>query len=394
MKWASAASDDTSLERAIDACISSVTSELGTDAPDLAIVFASSHHAEQYAQLVQLVRQRLMAKHLIGCSAGGIIGGGREIEQRPGFSLTCTLLPGVEVTPFHVENDFLPDLDASPQAWEELVHTDASKIPQFLVITDPFTMRSENLLMGLDYAFAKSIKIGGMASGGGQQSGNVLFLDTQAHYSGAVGLALHGDIIIDPIVAQGCRPIGRPMRVTKSNHNLLMELDERPTLEALRELYESLNERDQELVQHSLFLGVVMDEFKEDPELGDFLIRNIVGIESRVGALAIGEMLQEGQIVQFHLRDAQTSAEDLLALLTRYSQEIRRPDAAGALLFSCLGRGMYLYGRANHDTDLFRDTVGDIPLGGFFCNGEIGPVGGTTHLHGYTSSFGIFRPKQ
>ena len=394
MKWASAASDDASLEQAIDACVSSITSELGTDAPDLAIVFASSHHAEQYDQLVQLMQQKLRAKHLIGCSAGGIIGGGREIEQRPGFSLTCTLLPGVEVTPFHVENESLPDLDASPQAWEELVHTNAGKTPQFLVITDPFTIRSENLLMGLDYAFAKSIKIGGMASGGGQQSGNVLFLDAQAHYSGAVGLALHGDIVIDPIVAQGCRPVGRPMRITKSDHNLLMGLDERPALEVLWELYESLTERDQELIRHSLFLGVVMDEFKEDPQLGDFLIRNIVGMEPKVGALAIGEMLREGQIVQFHLRDAQTSAEDLSALLTRYSQESRGPDAAGALLFSCLGRGMYLYGRPDHDTDLFRDTIGEIPLGGFFCNGEIGPVGGITYLHGYTSSFGIFRPRE
>ena len=102
--------------------------------------------------------------------------------------------------------------------------------------------------------------------------------------------------------------------------------------------------------------------------------------------------MREGQIVQFHLRDAQTSSDDILAMLSRFrdSYDIQ---PRGALLFSCLGRGSYLYGEPNHDVGVFRKIVGDIPLGGFFCNGEIGPVGGTTYLHGYTSAFGIFSSK-
>jgi small ligand-binding sensory domain FIST len=93
-------------------------------------------------------------------------------------------------------------------------------------------------------------------------------------------------------------------------------------------------------------------------------------------------------VVQFHLRDARTSADDLDQLLARH-----RGTPAGSLLFSCLGRGTHLYGRADHDTDLVRRHFGDVPLGGFFCNGEIGPVQGTTFLHGYTSAFGLFRPR-
>ena len=393
MKWASAVSDEHSLDQAVDLCAAAIKAELGTDAPDLAIVFVSPHHAEQYDSLPDMIGQRLGAKHLIGCSAGGVIGAGREIEHRSGFSLTGAVLPDVELTSFHVENDDLPDLDAGPQAWENMVHTSARKYPQFLLITDPFTIQSQNLLMGLDYAFSDSTTIGGMASGGPQQGSNVLILDSKAYRSGAVGLAFHGDIVIDPIVAQGCRPIGNSMRITQSDRNLLIKLDERPALEVLRDLYESLDERDQGLAGHSLFLGMVMDEFNEDPQLGDFLIRNIVGMEPRIGALAVGEMLQEGQIVQFHLRDAQTSADDLAALLGRYNQQMNVANVSGALLFSCLGRGTYLYGRPDHDTELFRSSIGDVPLGGFFCNGEIGPVGSTTYLHGYTSSFGIFRSK-
>jgi small ligand-binding sensory domain FIST len=203
---------------------------------------------------------------------------------------------------------------------------------------------------------------------------------------------MKGNVIVDTVVAQGCRPVGHLMCITRSHQNLLEELDGRPPLEVLRELFTSCNERDQGLMQHSLFLGVVMDDFNENPQQGDFLIRNIVGMDARTGAMAIGEMLREGQRVQFHLRDALTSAEDLSALLARYGSQERASSCEGALLFSCLGRGQFLYGRADHDTGLFAEKVGDIPLGGFFCNGEIGQVGGTTFLHGYTSSFGIFRP--
>ncbi len=394
MKWASAASDSESFEEALDSCASILNDSLGTDQPDLLVVFASPHHSDYFDNLPKSLRSKIDAANMVGCSAGGVIGNGREIEQRPGLSLTGAVLPDVDIVPFRVDSDSLPDLDSAPQVWEELVRTEPSKDPSFLLLTDPFSIHSENLLMGLDYAFASSIKIGGMASGGQFEGSNALILDDQVYRSGAVGLAFHGNIIVDTIVAQGCRPIGIPMRVTKSDRNLLLELDDRPALEVLREIYDAQNERDQELVRDSLFLGVVMDEFKDDPQLGDFLIRNIVGMDPRVGALGIGEMLREGQIVQFHLRDALTSAEELAALLARYTQGEHRGDPTGALLFSCLGRGMYLYGHPDHDTDLFRGAVGEVPLGGFFCNGEIGPVSGTTYIHGYTSSFGIFRPRE
>jgi small ligand-binding sensory domain FIST len=159
-------------------------------------------------------------------------------------------------------------------------------------------------------------------------------------------------------------------------------------------MFQTLNERDRQLAQHSLFLGVVMDAFNEEPKLGDYLIRNIVGMDARAGGLGIGEMLKEGQRVQFHLRDAETSSEDLSAMLDQYLGNHQPPSESGALLFQCLGRGSYLYGRPDHDTDMFREKVSAMPLTGFFCNGEIGQVSGSTYLHGYTSSFGIFRPKE
>lgn len=400
MKWASAISEQPEIESAIDECAGSLRNQLGESRADLAVIFASSHYSRNYDAIPGLMRQALggegEAPLVLGCSGGGIIGNGQEVEQSPALSVTAASLPDVTVTPFHLAGDSLPDLDAGPSSWEDLLKVSPTDAPQFVILADPFSFPVQNLLMGLDFAYSGAAKIGGLASGGqsaGGGNGNALFLGNRVHRSGAVGVALHGNITIDTVVAQGCRPIGKPMRITQSRQNMLESLDGETPLTILRGLYPTLNERDQGLMRNSLFLGVVMDEFLDDPQQGDFLIRNVMGMDDRSGSLAIGEMLKEGQLVQFHLRDADTSAQDLAAVLDRYAGDNRENQAQGALLFSCLGRGQYLYGRPNHDTDLFRDKLGSVPLGGFFCNGEIGPVSGTTFLHGYTSSFGIFRPR-
>lgn len=398
MKWASAISQQTSVESAIDECVASLREQLGILPADLAVVFASPHFHQNFEAIPQLVRQGLACGDavplVLGCSGGGIIGNGQEVEQSSALSITGASLPDVTMTPFHLAGDSLPDLDAGPASWEQLLNTSAADAPQFVLLADPFSFPVQNLIMGMDFAFAGAAKIGGLASGGQQQGSNAMFLGSRVHRSGAVGVAMHGNITIDTVVAQGCRPIGKPMRITQSRRNVLESLDSDTPLNVLRALYPTLTERDQGLMRNSLFLGVVMDEFIDEPQQGDFLIRNVMGMDDRSGSLAIGEMLKEGQLVQFHLRDADTSAQDLAAVLERYAGDNRENEVHGALLFSCLGRGQYLYGRPNHDTDLFRDKLGSVPLGGFFCNGEIGPVSGTTFLHGYTSSFGIFRPRR
>jgi small ligand-binding sensory domain FIST len=394
MKWSSSVSEKFSLTEAVAECAYKVHKELGDEPPDLVAAFVSVHHSPEYSTLPQMVRDHFGDTVLVGCSGGGIISAGIEIERRPGFAMTAARLPNVNLKPFYIEDTALPDGDAPPDQWEALVGATAEQDAHFVLFADPFSIRGEQFLMGMDYAFPMSVKIGGLASGAQQPGGNALYLNDRAYTSGIVGLAMHGDITVDTIVAQGCRPIGGPMHVTSCQENILLEVDGRTPFEALREAFQGLNERDRELAQHSLFLGVVMDEFNESPRQGDFLIRNIIGVDAQRGALAVGEMLKEGQTVQFHLRDAETSSQDLSAMLEQYISSRPVHSESGALLFQCLGRGSYLYGRPDHDTDMFREKIGRLLLTGFFCNGEIGPVGGSTFLHGYTSSFGIFRPKR
>jgi small ligand-binding sensory domain FIST len=183
------------------------------------------------------------------------------------------------------------------------------------------------------------------------------------------------------------------MFVTRCDRNIIWQLDGMAPLEVLQRLHARLDERDKDLFRHSLFLGIAMSENREEYRAGDFLIRNLAGVDSSSGALAIGALLEENCIVQFHLRDAETSGEEVETLLHRHRAE-SAAKPSGALLFSCLGRGQFLYGHPDHDTNVFRREIGEVPLGGFFCNGEIGPVQGTTFLHGYTSAFGLFRTKK
>ncbi|MBO54770.1 MAG: hypothetical protein CL886_03825 [Dehalococcoidia bacterium] len=393
MKWSSAISTHSDIEDAISECVEMVKADIDENEINFACLFVSPHYSVKYDDIPDLVYTKLGDCMLLGCSGGGIIGGGVEVEQSTAVSLTVASLPGVNFNPFYLSPDSLPDLDSGPDAWAKLVNVDRNADPQFIVLADPMSFPCQNLILGLDFAFSESPKIGGLASGGQQQGQNALFLDRTVHRNGAVGVALTGNVQVDTVVAQGCRPIGSTMRITESRQNMLIKLDDSAPLTVLRELFQSLDDRDRNLMRTSLFLGVVMDEMIDLPQQGDFLIRNVMGMDEDTGVLAIGEMLKEGQLVQFHLRDAETSSADISAVLNRYSAENRENALSGALLFSCLGRGQYLYGTPNHDTEIFHTSLGNVPLGGFFCNGEIGPVSGTTFLHGYTSSFGIFRSK-
>jgi len=403
IQWANALSTRPSLEAAIAEVVKRAQLPL-TSAPDLGLVFISSAFASEYSRVIPLLKEKLLVPALIGCGGSGIIGMNPigeviELEGQPALSLSLAHLPDVKVHPFHITADQLPDLDSPPSAWVDLVGVAPQEEPDFILLAEPFSSGISDLLQGLDYAYPGSSKVGGLASSDTMGTSFGLFCNNRFYREGIVGLALSGNIVLETIVAQGCRPIGKTYQVTKGERNILLELAEqdgnlpsRPPLEVLRDLIESLNEEDRKLAQTSLFVGVARDEFKQHLGHGDFLVRNLLGVDPRMGAIAIGDRVRPGQRIQFHLRDARTSEEDLELLLERYQKDAsNNPDAAGALMFSCMGRGERLYGQPHFDSQLFRRYCKNIQLGGFFCNGEIGPVGDSTFLHGYTSVFGILR---
>ena len=369
VEWASAISERPDLAEAVAEAgehLHGPGSALGGP-PDLLLAFVSGHALGDGVQLSHHLQK--IGGVVLGGSAGGVIGGGREVERRPALALMAARLPGVQVLPFHAAGEV--DLDVSPE-----------QQPAFLVLPDPFTCAVESLLGAMDAAWPSSVKLGALVSGGRAPGQNVLLVGDTVHTRGAVGVALVGDIRIDPLVAQGCRPIGRPLRVTRCRAHMLLELDGRPAVTALDEMWSVLSEEDRERFRASPLVGIAVEE---DACRSDFLVRNLLGLDRRAGVIGVGWAPDEGALVQFHLRDAASSAGDLEERLARQTP----PEAA--LLFTCVGRGEDFHGRSGHDSDILRRRLGPVPIGGFFGSGEIGPVHGRSHVHGYTSAIGLVR---
>lgn len=389
MQWHSASSDARELSGALEASSATLCARLGGAKADLVLVFASDAHRAGFRALLDGIRLRFPGARVVGCSAESVIGGGREIEERPGLSLLAASLPGVHVHSFRIPEH---DVQQAVAALREELPFDAP--PAFVLLGDPFGLDAEGLVDAFDAAWPGAPKIGGLASGGRAPGETALFLDGERHQGGAVGLALAGEVVLDTLVAQGCRPIGNPLFVTRCRDGFLLEVDGRPPLETLQAIFEAAPPEDRTLMRSALFLGIEMSAGQHAYGQGDFLIRNLVGMDADSGALAVAAPLSEAQVVQFHVRDARASSADLEERFDRYRNAAAGARAArGVLLFSCLGRGQGLYGRPDHDSDVLRRHLGDVPVGGFFCNGEIGPVQGRTFLHGYTSAFGILRPR-
>ncbi|HEV2252735.1 MAG TPA: FIST C-terminal domain-containing protein, partial [Streptosporangiaceae bacterium] len=258
-----------------------------------------------------------------------------------------------------------------------------------LLICDPFTFPADGLLTHLNEQVPGAMVMGGMASAALAPRQSRLFLDDRVLSAGAVGVHLP-TAEVHPLVAQGCRPIGDASIITRADGNVIRELGGRPPLVRLREMAAALPGRDQELLAQGLQLGVVIDEYRAEPGQGDFLIRGVVGADPDSGAIAVGDQIQVGQTVQFHVRDAQSADEDLRRALERESKALGGRRPAGALLFTCNGRGSRLFAEPDHDAGLIAATLGDIPLAGFFCAGELGPVGGQNFLHTFTASIALF----
>ena len=361
--------------------------KLGSGPCDLALVFVSqAWDGFDPRELPGLLAKELAPRRTLGCNASGAIAGGRELELKPAVAVLAMRLPGAKVQPFALSPGEAARLEdgRSLVSVLDLYPTDR---PSFLLLSDPASADPERLAGLFNEAYPGAPVVGGLSSGGVLGRQTWLLSDGDVLSDGAAAVALTGDVSVETIVAQGCRPIGEPLIVTKAEGAALLELGGRPPLEVLRETLSRCPAEDQRLARHSLFAGLLMDEKLKARRRGDFLVRNLLGFDPDSGSLTVGAPLRRGQTLQFQLRDAATSDEDLQSLLSALPEP--GPQPRGGLLVSCCGRGQGLYGEADHDATLVQSLRGPMPLAGFFANGEYGPVGGRNYVHGYTSSLAI-----
>jgi small ligand-binding sensory domain FIST len=372
------------VEAATEAARAAVASLAG-EPVDLALVFASPDHAQQAVAVLEAIHDVAGPAALIGCVGESILGGPREIEGSPALSVWLGSLPGGAET-FHME--FLRTGSGGAFGGWVAPEGDGS-IGTMLLIADPFTFPADLLLQHFNESLPGTPVVGGMASGATEPGNTVLFFDRSVVREGAVGVYLRGAVAVRTLVSQGCRPIGDSFVVTKAEDNVVFEIGGRPPLERLRETVGTLSTADRELLSRGLHLGRAIDEYKSEHGTGDFLIRGVMGADPESGAIAVGDRLSVGQTVRFHVRDAATADEELRSLLERSVATLPgRP--AGALLFTCNGRGSRMFPSPDHDAQLVSSYLGGVPLAGFFCAGELGPVGGSNFLHGFTASLAVF----
>ena len=391
MRFTSGISDAVNAQEAAETVCRHVLDQLAGSTCDLACVFASTIYRTSWPSLLTDIHERLKPAALIGCSGSGIIGGGQELEWVPAISIVAAHLPGVRLFPFVVTPNEL-ELSSPGGFWIDKIGASPEAHPVFILIADPYTGQPAKLISELNATYRTRPIVGGLVSGGNEPGEHLLFKNTDVHHEGAVGVAMTGNITMDTVISQGCRPIGRPYVVTKAEDNVVVQLGGRQALAVLHEVLSGLSPEDRELAQRgSVFVGLVINELRPSFISGDFLIRNIVGIDPDLGAIAVADEVEVGHTLQFQLRDPSTSRQELRRLLQQ-SQPSRMSPPAGCLLFNCTGRGKSLYGLAHQDVKTIQTVSGKLPIGGFFCNGEIGPVGGTNFLHGYTASLCLFRP--
>ena len=385
MKIAQSLSTNPSLDAAAEEVGAELAAALGGEAPHLVVAFATLPHAGSFARLHQVLAPVVRGGVLFGCSASGAIGGRREVERGAALSVWAARLPGAIVAPLRWEcreegGGFVYD------GWDSLEGVAAPAA--FLLLVDPFSNVPEMLFDGLAERFGPVPICGGISRGGTMPGTNALFLGAETYRHGTVGVAISGQVDVRPVVSQGCRPLGRHYVVTEAKENVLYKIAGQPALARFQEVFQALSPEDRDLARRALHVGRVVDEYRDTFGRGDFLIRNCIGIDPDRGAILVNDRFRRGQTVQFHVRDAASATEDLGLLLDQEAP----PGLAGALLFTCSGRGTHLFGKPDHDASMVQDRLGPVPLAGFFANGEIGPVAGRTCLHGFTASLALFAP--
>lgn len=380
-----ALTNDADWELSLDRALVSLT---GIE-PDVLFVFASHHHADYYGEILQMAGRRLPAKAVIGCSGVGIAGMERELEHQPALALLALALPGAKIATARFTQQSFDSPD-----WPLQTGIDPADANGWLILADPFRLDGDAMVDAFAAAYPGAQIVGGFASPSPADRRTWLFLNGEIYQDGAVALAIGGPYDLLPIVSQGCDPIGEPWTITSVQAHWIETISNRPAVQVLAETLNALPAELRARAQRNLLVGLAVDEYRSDFLRGDFLIRNLIGLDQESGAIAVGTLPRVGQTIQFQMRDAATADLDLSLHLEQGRLQLNRRSPIAGLLFTCNGRGAGLFGQPHHDALAIARKFGGLPLAGLFCAGEFGPVAGRTAVHGFTASLALIVPRE
>ena len=366
---------------------------LGENGVSLGLVFISPRHFDKSTDILENLRLNARIPLLLGCSSTSLIAGAAEIEEHPGIALGLYALPGADLKPARFTQEQLEE-QTGPAYWHLQTEVTPEQTNGWLAFADPFHLDCESWLRAWNEAYAPAPILGGLASGDHSEQRTQLYLNGDVFEDGGVAVSVGGNVELASVISQGCTPIGDTWTITKAEQNIIYEIANRPAYQVLVDTIQKLPPAEQKSCQGNLFVGLVINEYLDEFHRGDFLIRNLIGADPNSGALAVGALPRSGQTIQFQRRDAAAGTEDITQLLGRARASLQGREVLGACLCSCNGRGARLFGVPSHDASHVQKEFGPVGLAGFFCNGEIGPVGDRNFLHGYTASVALFVQKR
>jgi small ligand-binding sensory domain FIST len=358
----------------------------------LGLVFMTPRFFPHAKQVLDILRVHARIPLLAGCSSTGLVAGAEEIEDDGGVALALYALPGAVLNHYYFTQAQV-EAATGPGYWHAATGVPATLTHGWLTFMDPFQLDAEKWLRGWNEAYAPAPVFGGLASGVFAEQETQIYLNGEVFEEGGVAISVGGEVKLAGVISQGCTPIGETWTLTRVEQNLIHRIANRPAYEVLAETVNQLSAEDQRKARGNLFIGLVVNEYLEDFHRGDFLVRNLLGGDPQTGVLAVGAMPRSGQTMQFQRRDATGASEEMSELLERAQDRLGAATVYGGCLCCCNGRGKNLFGRSGHDARMVRKQFGEIGLAGFFCNGEIGPVGEKNFLHGYTASLALFVKK-
>jgi small ligand-binding sensory domain FIST len=352
-------------------------------AADVAFMFCSGTHLSAPEASLEGVHEALDPATLAGCAAGGVVGDGREIEDGTAVAVWAATLDGGSAQALHAEALEMPD-GMAVTGLAEL--EDATAV---VLLPDPYSFPTDGVLEELAHRAAGVPIVGGLSSARTPDGEAALFAGDRVVSGGAVAVRFDGVEML-PCVSQGAAPVGPELTVTAAEGNVIHELAGRPALGRLRDAIEELTELERGMVANGLLLGVVIDGGKPEYRQGDFLVRALLGADPEAGTVAVGAPVEPGSVVRMHARDAHSADRDLRDALGLRLEALGGRAPAGALVFTCNGRGRGMFGMPDHDAVALAEELAGAPAAGFFAAGEIGPVGGDPFLHGFTATVAVF----
>ncbi len=376
-------------ETALTTWAAELRAQLTAPRVSLGLLFVTPQFFPKAKELLEIIRVHAQVPLLVGCSSTSLIAGAREIEEHAGLVLALHHLPGAELRALHFTQEQVEEANG-PGYWQLETGVNADQTNGWLVFADPFHFDAEAWLKGWNEAYAPLPILGGLASGDYAAQTTQVYLNGEVFEEGGVAVSVGGAVRLASVISQGCTPIGETWTITKTERNFIHTIGNQSAYKVLVDTYNGQPPEIQSKLRGNLFIGLVINEYLEEFHRGDFLIRNLMGADPNSGAIVVAALPREGQTIQFQRRDGAAATEDMTALLQRAHQQLGGQPIYGGVLCCCNGRGSGLFGQPDHDARLVQERLGPLGLSGFFCNGEIGPVGERNFLHGYTASLALF----